>query len=497
MSPCRIKICIKATVYLILALSLLVACNGSGGNGGSGDLFAGGGIGGTGISIGEITAFGSIIVNDVEFDTKTAQVVVNGLPVGEGDAVVKNVLALGMIVRIEGRFLEEATGTAERIEFNENVKGPVISIEFLDSIVKRIVLLGQTVIIDERTRFKNTAFDSLNIGDVLQISGWTDGTGLIQATYVAESEADNDEVSVKDIITELDVAKRTMQINQLVVDFQDAALIGFPEDEPAEGQLVVARGFLDANDVLVAEEIRLEDDLGIEDADDAEIEGIVTQVSSPQEFILSGTKINTDESTDFIGIKPDEILPGVRLLIKGSLTRGVLLADEVVSKDKVDIEGRVEKVNLGSGEISLAGLDPLIIRTNDFTKIFGQAKTLNDIEIGQQVKILGFTVGTAQVEANKVRVERRSRDKVKLQGPVNSIDLPTIRIIDVPVDTTRIPVNEFNRHDDSDDDGDDDKKRRKRKKFLDDIEIGDVVTVRGNLSEDQVVWKEIELTQDD
>ena len=65
MSPHRIRQRIGPAAYLVLALTMLMACNGSGG----GDLLAGGGIGGTGISVGTISGFGSIIVNDVDFDT--------------------------------------------------------------------------------------------------------------------------------------------------------------------------------------------------------------------------------------------------------------------------------------------------------------------------------------------------------------------------------------------------------------------------------------------
>ena len=65
---------------------LLFGCGGSGSGG-----TAGGGIGGSGItvsavSVGSVASFGSIIVNDVEFDTTNAEVVV------EGEAVFLNII---------------------------------------------------------------------------------------------------------------------------------------------------------------------------------------------------------------------------------------------------------------------------------------------------------------------------------------------------------------------------------------------------------------------
>ncbi|TFG44036.1 MAG: hypothetical protein E4H48_01160, partial [Syntrophobacterales bacterium] len=105
---------------------LFFGCGNSGGT-------AGGGIGGSGItvsavSVGSVASFGSIIVNDVEFDTTNAEVVVEGEVRGTGDAAVTSLLSRGMVVRVEGRLDGERTGTAARVVFNDNVEGPVESI---------------------------------------------------------------------------------------------------------------------------------------------------------------------------------------------------------------------------------------------------------------------------------------------------------------------------------------------------------------------------------
>ena len=491
-----IKQPVNTLLVLLLALMILTACDESGG----GELLAGGGIGGTGISVGEISGFGSVIVNDVAFDTQKAQVVVNSNPVGGGDSIVRNVLALGMVVRVEGTILGDNTGRADRIVFNENLKGPVTGIETLDSVVKKVVVLDQIVLVDERTQFQNTDYDSLAVDDVLQISGWPDGTGFIQATYVAKIDSIDDEFTVKGIITKLNLVQQTLHINQLIVDFSDADLDGFPKNLPAADQLVIIRGFLDANGVLVAEEVSLVENLGLEDADDVKIEGIVTKFSSPQEFVLGTTHVQTDEATRFKRINPDEIVPGVRLFIKGSLLSGVLLADEVFTNDKVSIEGRVADVGYSIGEITLIGLSPLVIRVTNNTKISGHASQLVEIQKGQHIKVLGYVAGEDQVEATRIRVEIIARDKVKLRGPVTFINLPTIHVMGVAVDTRQIPENKFKKADDGkDDDGDDqdEEQNELREEFLNNIAVGDVVNVRGQLSGNYVDWLELELTDDD
>ena len=460
-----------------MAVFALTACSESGGGG----LLAGGGIGGTGISVGEISGFGSVIVNDVDFDTKKAKVIVNGKQIGFGDSDVRNALSLGMVVRVEGKFLGNDNGKADRVVFDENVKGPVTSIETLDSNIQKIVVLGQIVIIDDRTKFKDTDSKSLMIGDVLQISGWTEGTGVIQATYVAKIESSAGEVKVKGIITEANIPQQKLRINQLSVDFSDAVLKNF-SGEPAAGQLVVAQGFLDANDVLVAEQLSLENDLGRDDADDVEIEGVVSKFSSPENFVLGTTNIQIDEATEFKGIEPSDIFVGVRLLIKGSLSKGLLLADEVITKDKVNIEGNVKSVDYGQVELLLGGLDPLVVHINDITKIFGNANTVDEIKMGEHVKILGYVAGQDKVEAIQVKVEKKLSDKVKLQGPVTGKENSTVFVFNVAVDLTEIEDFE------TDTEG-----SVSRDRILNMITVGDTVSANGNSIGNLVDWKGIEL----
>ena len=75
---------------------------------GLGLAHAGGGIGGTGRAYGEITAFGSIFVNGIEYSTTTATITINGVvqPVGDQSA-----LKVGMAVLVDGT-VNAATGGA-------------------------------------------------------------------------------------------------------------------------------------------------------------------------------------------------------------------------------------------------------------------------------------------------------------------------------------------------------------------------------------------------
>ena len=132
----------KLARKLALALLILVVCTACG----SGaalltQLLAGGGIGGTGISFGPITGFGSIFVNGVEFDTKGAAITIDGKPAMEGD------LREGMVVTVQGT-IDGETGVGAAVIVESSVRGPVDE-DVTDANARTIQVLGQTIHVDD------------------------------------------------------------------------------------------------------------------------------------------------------------------------------------------------------------------------------------------------------------------------------------------------------------------------------------------------------------
>ena len=196
----------------LLILFFLLSCSGSSGGGG---LYAGGGIGGTGITLGEITAFGSVIVNDVEFAVNEASITVNGDPASEID------LRIGMIVKVRGRFEADGeTGFADSIVYEKDLQGPVSNISVVDDQTKELTVLGQTVVIDRtRTRFDEPAisFDTVAIDDVIEVSSFKDSNAAFRASWIKLADSP-DEFEVEGMIRDLDEGNETFMINALVVD---------------------------------------------------------------------------------------------------------------------------------------------------------------------------------------------------------------------------------------------------------------------------------------
>jgi len=334
----------KRILFALLSALMLIWFSNCGGS----SLIAGGGIGGTGfISRGIIAAFGSIFVNGTEFDTTNAVIIVEGEEKGVGDHIAMEYLDVGRVVTIEGTVSNDGnTATADRVIYNDEVEGPVESIQDIDTTAKEIVVLGQAVVVDLDTEFKGTAFDAIEVNDVVEVSGLIDDTGAIRATFLEKTGEflPGLQVELKGFVENLDTQLETFQINDLSINYSLADTTGLPGGVPANGLFVEVEGRLDdAGGEMVATEIELEDELGSEDADEIEVVGIVTDFVSVFEFSVGYQVVETDVDTVFVAGKPEDVAPGVRLEAEGSLVGGILYAVEIEfwHPDRIEVEGVV------------------------------------------------------------------------------------------------------------------------------------------------------------
>jgi hypothetical protein len=463
---------------------LLFGC-GSSGSGGT----AGGGIGGSGItvsavSVGSVASFGSIIVNDVEFDTTNAEVVVEGEVRGTGDAAVTSLLSRGMVVRVEGRLEGERTGTAARVVFNDNVEGPVESIATLDALVTELVVMGQTVRVDDRTVFQSAPLGAIGVGNVLEVSGLVDQAGTIFATYVnrkSDSLAASAPVELKGIVQNLNTITRRFTINSLTIDYTTATVSGFSGADPLQGNLAEIKGRLIDPDMLVAASVVFENELGRDDIDTAEIEGFVTQFTSISRFAVGTVVIATDGATVFNDVVAEDLGIGTRLKIRGSLNSRIVLADEVALADKVKLESDVDSVDPQGGSLSLVGLSPIVVQTNASTKFTG-VDDLSQIGAGSHVKIFGRATGSSSVIATKV-LEKPGGGTVVLKGPAGVESPPSLWVLGVEINTSTIPPGSFV--------GENGRPVSSNEFFLS-LQTEDTVNARGTLAEQDVIWNAIE-----
>jgi hypothetical protein len=367
-----------------------------------------GGIGGTGfVSRGTISAFGSLVVNGNELDTSRAVIIVSGQNVGTGDGVAQDYLDIGMVVTVEGRQNTKTdTAVASRVRYNQNIAGPVEDIRDIDVITREILVLGQTVIVNTVTQFKETTFDTIALDDVVAVSGLVDDTGTLWATFFEKTAEfiPGSTVEVVGLVANLDTDLESFEINDLVIDYSMADTGGLPGGVPVEGQMVEVEGRLDAaGGQLFATEIKLSDELGIEDAYAMEVTGFVTNFVSADEFTIDQQLVQTSAQTLYVDGEPADIALGVRLEAEGRLVEGILYASEIEfwQPDQIEVEGIVTDI----ASVSEFTVGNQVVQT-DAATVFEDG-TPDDIVLGVLIEVKGVPIDIERsvILADKVSFE--------------------------------------------------------------------------------------------
>jgi len=471
--------------YMIVSLAIALFVVACGGGGVGGINLAGGGIGGTGVSavsVGPITQFGSIYVNGVEYDLKDAAITVNGQQVtasgDDGNTIAPTKLAVGQVVKVEGTInADGTTGTATQVTFSGDVNGPISSVTTIDANTKQIVVLGQTVIVDNTTQFKNLNFGNLTQDIVVEVSGLANSGGDIHATYVEKTEdsyTGGSSVDVKGTIQSLNSNAGTFMIKGQTVDYFSGApdMTSLPGAAPANGQYVEVTGYI-SNGVLVATRVKLESEgLGVSDSQQAELEGFVTATSASG-FTLGAQSVQTTASTVYHGGVATDIVVGVKLEIEGALQGGILTATSITFKDSIELQANVQSVPSGNNTLILTGLTGIVVSVNNLTHLDG-ISALTDLQAGDNVKVRGRPDSApGMVTATELEKEStQSSPEVTLQGPVDDItNSPLITVVGITLDASNLTGSQL----------------------LSTLKKGNIVKVTGSLTGSSVNWTEIEL----
>jgi hypothetical protein len=343
---------------------------------------------------------------------------------------------------VEGRIDADDSGTAARVVYNDNVQGPVDNVTVLDGSTRRLVVMGQPVIADDRCALRDTNLDAIETGDVLQVSGLVDEAGVITATYIrklSDTLLPGALVAVKGIVQSLEPLTQSFYLNDLIVDYSAADRADLPAGDPQAGQLLQVKGTLSGS-TLVATRIEIEDELGVDNIETVEIEGFVTDFSTVSDFRVGNQEVRTSAETVFKDTLPEDLGTGSLLVIKGRLKNHIILADTVRDTAKVKMEADV--ATFSDNTLTLRGLEPLAIQINETTKISGSPDLAQEINPGDHASIFARVTSGGDVSAEKILV-KAAKNKVVFQGPVTNASEPYLGILGVTVDTSSIPQDAF------------------------------------------------------
>ncbi len=448
-----------------VAALVLAAC------GGSGDNVAG--IDRTGAPViaayGPISAFGSVVVGGVHYDSSNASFIVDGVPGTQAD------LAIGDVVLVKGSLSTGGgTGVAMSIRFDNNVEGPIASI---DAIGNTFVVLGQTVRVTADTSFDSAiqpaALSALQLDDVVEISGLVQSDGSIDATRI-ERKQTTGEYEIIGIVASHDGVAHLFNLNAQVIDYSAAQLDDVPGGTLANGQHVQVKGSLVAN-VLHATRVAYQGDVFAgTNGERREVEGLITRFASAGDFDVAGLAVTTSSQTSYENGTAADLGLNVKVEVEGKLnSTGVLVATQIEIRrtGSVRVEAVADSVDAAAGSLVALGVTVSVdasTRLEDQSSQQTSPFALSTISAGDYLEIRGLEqpAGSNRLRATLVqRINSQSHDE--LRGIVQSVSPPLLSILGVTIDTTGARFEEVN--------------------SLAQLHIGDLVDVQGQRTGDHAL----------
>ena len=384
---------------------------------------------------GVITAFGSVYVNGVEYETDSAEIESDDEIVQESD------LKVGQIVTLTGtRNDDGVTGSADRITYNDRVEGPISSIDG-----NTLVVLGQTIIVDADTVFDDNimtqSLSGLSVGDVIEVSGFLNSNGDVVASFI-EYNAPGGEFELVGTVTNLDANNSTFEIGSQVIDFSGAILEDFGGSLLEDGNLVEVKGStFGASGELIARKVELETEFFSEDHE-VEVEGLISRFESESDFDVFGRTVTTTSTTEYKGGLASDLAVDVKVEVEGSInSEGVLVAEKVEFKKHEDtrIKALVDSIDPDLKRVVVLGLTIVTAATTqleDDSDVHEMFFNLDSISVGDFLEVRGKLEDDGTVTAT--RLERDNRDdKSSIRGSVQSNDgFATLVIAGVTIQTS-------------------------------------------------------------
>ncbi|VAW78995.1 hypothetical protein MNBD_GAMMA15-1528 [hydrothermal vent metagenome] len=407
----------------------------------------GGGSSGTGrtsVSVGTISAFGSVFMNGVRYDTTNTTITINGNPANESD------LHTGMVGRITGSIdIPNGTAVASTLDVTINLTGAV---EQIDLPLEKLVVVGQNVFINPLTVFENGFPETLSIGDIVAISGLTDKDGAVVASYVEIiASGGQAETALSGQISSLNQADRTFRIGVQTINFALAQFIDTSEIALANGLTVRVTGQAMVGNIINASLVQNLASTPVASEDDIlDFEGIVREPVLPTQFLLGNLTVTTTPTTVFIDGTSSDIIGNARLRVRGRYTATNTLEAAQIGfslQPDITVTGGVDSVDVGSNQVNISGFS---IQINNSTRLLDNSSSgiqqfsVNELQAGDRITVFGSRSGTV-IKALFLR-----RDQLAVPGASGNITVrglsapaggdPFFEISGVTVDTTGMSV---------------------------------------------------------
>ncbi|MDT8418963.1 MAG: DUF5666 domain-containing protein [Desulfuromonadales bacterium] len=441
----------------------------------------------TGVSAGQITGFGSIIVNGVRFHTGGAELELeDGGTIALTNSNNEDHLSLGMDVKVEGSFDDSGTGSAARISVDSSLEGPVANLAQADGIYTFSVLGQKVVAATGLTVVDDTvlgrSLTNLSDGMVIEVHGQPDGNGHIQASFIEWKAVDAVSVppgsfELTGHVASLDTDASTFLIGGQLVSYDGVT----PEDGILiEGSLVEVKGDLNGA-TFVATDLEIKNGFG--DHHKTEIEGLVTGLDPVAKSFMVRGQLVSYANARFVGGIEEDLINSLKVEVEGSIVNGTLRAVKVKFKDNFRYEGNATQ----------AGNALLIHNPGgpDLNVTIHSVMTLGTAS-GGQVKVRARQLSGANLLATRVE-DGGNEERQVFKAPVVRIAEPLVEILDmgdgsngvIVVDTSTIHSDDFEIENII----------TTRADFFAALQVGDIVKARWDNKDNR--WDQIEIELED
>ncbi len=367
-----------------------------------------------------------MFVNGVEFSTDD----IPNREVESNDGITaESLLSEGMILRVEGEWRDDGTGTAEKLSYDDTLRGPVGQVTADPSGAGEFVTLsvmGQSVRVDRQTVVRGTTYATLlgepQITDHVRVSAWRQADGSYRAGYVGVINPDLTDIELEGSVLTVDTNLNEFTIGTITVQYDENNVSfgsGLTETDLQIGAALEVEGELNGT-TLVATTI---------DRDDARR--------------FSRSSDDDIEFTAVIDATLDELTEGLLIQVEGQF-----LSDTVVEAEEIELRDGNAKVK---GVVStstdnvffIGGVEVRVSSTTVFTVEDGSGTSLQSLPIGTTtVEVEGIEKEQGVdvfIEALKVEVDDEVADfddlnLFELEGSLSNITPSTITVLGVLID---------------------------------------------------------------
>ncbi|MDT8283106.1 MAG: DUF5666 domain-containing protein [Gammaproteobacteria bacterium] len=351
---------------LVASIALFTACSGGGSSTGST-----GGTSKTSSTSGVITAFGSVYINGVEYETDNASITIDGSQRAETELGVGDVCVLQGSVNADG-----VTGTASAITCTDELEGYVLDVSSLTNGIGTMNVMGQTVTITTDTVFDSdtkASIADLVANDIVEVHGYPDVTGNILATRIETKNAATD-IEVKGLISNLTAT--TFNLGSLLVDYSSATEVAA---NLADGLYVEVKtqDLLKTGPTLIASKVEIEEDGDLEvdgnEGEDLKVQGVVSNITATS-FDFNGTTVlfaSLETGDDF---DVQSLVDGMIITVEGRIDANGNFVVEEVEEDHAsenEAEGLVTATTGTTIAISVNSVE-MIFTVNNETRMIDE-----------------------------------------------------------------------------------------------------------------------------